>query len=135
MKWKEFEEVKCVKKKNHRFVSQKLKNQFDNLLLECYTTSSTQCASRCGYGGIGRRGSFRCCFPQKCRFESCYPHKKAFVKPICFTKAFFIYASSDENAILTQAFEERRDNLRNSQRVFLMVRETRFILVVLRVPE
>ncbi len=34
---------------------------------------------------------------------------------------FFIYASSDENAVLAQAFDERRDNLRNSQRVFLIV--------------
>ena len=33
----------------------------------------------------------------------------------------FFYASSDENAVLAQAFEEHRDNLRNSQRVFLIV--------------
>jgi len=33
----------------------------------------------------------------------------------------FYYASSDEKAVLAQAFEEHRDNLRNSQSVFLIV--------------
>lgn len=34
--------------------------------------------------------------------------------------SLFIYASSDKDAVFAQAFEEHRDNLRNSQRVFLI---------------
>lgn len=43
------------------------------------------------------------------------------VKRECFTRYYFIYASSDENGMLACAFEEHRYNLRNSQSVFLMV--------------
>lgn len=39
------------------------------------------------------------------------PHKR---------RSFFA-RSSDENAVLARAFEERRDNLRNSQNVFFIV--------------
>lgn len=36
---------------------------------------------------------------------------------------FFIYVSSDENTVLTQIFEENRDNVRKSQSAFLIVKK------------